>query len=144
MCDFAIYNGLSHFSATQPPPRIGQQKAENIMSQAVSRESLNALANVAMTSILTGDRDEHRVEHALADGGAAEALAKVLDRDYNAARFSPFFEGYLAGAELGINIAAAVASNPLDLSALRDAITAEIVASSAYWPEGCLKPAEAA
>jgi hypothetical protein len=114
------------------------------MSQAVSRECLNALANVATTSILLRDKAASRVEYDLNDAGAIGALAKLLDRDYNVSTFSPFFSGYFAGAELGINIAAAAASNPLDLSALREAITAEIIASSEYWPEDCLKPEEAA
>jgi hypothetical protein len=114
------------------------------MSQAVSRECLNALANVAMTSIFLGDKAASSAEYNLDDAGAIGALSKLLNRDYKAATFSPFFSGYFVGMELGINIAAAAAGNPLDLGALREAITAEIIASSEYWPEDCLKPEEAA
>jgi hypothetical protein len=110
------------------------------MNQVVSKESLDALANVALTTMqIEADDDATKAEYNLHEFGAAGALGKLLVERFIVESGDRFGEGVGEGFELGLAVAAAIQTNPLDLPGTCDAIEAALDYASQHWPEEYLK-----
>jgi hypothetical protein len=116
------------------------------MNQTVSKQSLDALANTALTAMRIGAESETpRVIYSLNDFGADGAFRELIASRYNKTKsVDRFLVGLSEGFELGSTVAAAIQSNPLDLSRTCDTIEAALDNATPDWGDEYQKAEEAA
>lgn len=123
------------------------------MPQIVTKQSLNALANLAFRAIQFEDGNARPEENL--DAGAEEAIYQLLRdqflREEDAGseedeepQMEPgqrmFCQGFSSGTLFGLNVAAAIITHGLDSEKVRAAVKAELDSDDRWWPE---KSAEA-
>jgi hypothetical protein len=116
------------------------------MSSNVSKQSLDALANTALTAMLLGiDSEQPRVEYALDSGGAGGALSTLVRQRFQVE--SPedhsFISGVHEGFDLALGVAAALFNNPLDLEFQCVAIEVQLAAAIEEWNSALHEPVPA-
>jgi hypothetical protein len=111
---------------------------ENLMSQIVSKQSLNALATLAFRTLEYEDPEETLKPECNLDDGADTALYDLLRKqnrvDFDNEGHRDFADAYTRGVVLGLAIAAAIVSNGLDGAATAEAVRLELNDPSRYWP----------
>jgi len=111
------------------------------MSKAVSKQSLDALANLAFSELKLRAEGDMRTEAANnLDGSSGSALFRFLLGAPDAGKTTSeelwsFANAFTTGAEFGIAVAAAILTHEHDLPALCKAIKSELRDSSNGWPE---------
>jgi hypothetical protein len=102
------------------------------MSQIVTKQSLNVLANLAFTSLQsTYDATPEPNLH----GDAGESLFGLLRKERGIEPDDDFANGFTQGTEFGIAISAAIISNGFDSDAIREAVKSELQSAEQLWPE---------
>jgi hypothetical protein len=131
--------------ATTHPPSL-RGRMEYLVSQIVSKQSLDALANLAFVQLKIVAEGTTRAKAVCnLDGSSGSALYKLLRGiSGNSEESYGFINAFTTGAEFGIAVAAAVLTHQHDVKALCKAIKPELRDSSEGWPEHLRKIPEAA
>ncbi|MGA8473568.1 MAG: hypothetical protein WB681_00740 [Candidatus Cybelea sp.] len=108
-----------------------------INQTVVSRESLHALATLALVTIGTDPSKSNAKPEYNLDGGADEAFMTAIRKKYALPYGASvdFFRGQASGLELGLDIAATIQSNGLDAKATAKAVESAIAAAARRSPE---------
>lgn len=120
---------------------------ENLVSQIVSKQSLDALANLAFVRLrLESDGNKSAAPHFNLDEGSGTALYNLIHGDPCDANkeLRDYVSPFAHGAEFGLAIAAAILTHQHDVPAMCKAIKAELRESVRDWPENLREIQEAA
>jgi hypothetical protein len=110
---------------------------ENLVSQIVTKGSLNALATLAFRTLEYEGPGETRTAECNLDDGADTAICALLETqdrfDRDDERHRDWFDAYSQGLLLGLAVAAAIVTNGLDNAAVAEAVRAELSDPRRYW-----------
>ncbi len=105
------------------------------MSQTVSKQSLDAIANLAITELkIRADGDTRAKAQFNLAGSSGEALYKLLDgpNGGNSEEVRAQLSGFTDGVEFGLAIAAAILTHQHDTDAICRAVKMELEAAGTY------------
>jgi hypothetical protein len=117
-----------------------------INQTVVSRESLHALATLALATIKIDANSPAKPEFNLGESitGALRNIIRKKYRPVESEEWCSYIDAHGLGVELGLDIAAAILSNGLDAKTTSEAVKSAIDQISQCWPEELFQPKEAA
>ena len=119
------------------------------MSQIVSKQSLDALANLAFKSKFKAAGNSRAKAHFNLEGSSGTAfycfiLGDPSNHKETSDEARDFVSSYTSGMEFGLAVAAAILTHQHDVPALCKALKSELREAARDWPHKLAKIAEAA
>lgn len=105
------------------------------MSQTVSKQSLDAIANLAITELkIRANGDTRAKAQFNLAGSSGEALYRLLgaNQDGTPEQVRDRLNAFTNGTEFGLAVAAAILTHHHDIDAICEAIRAELKANGTY------------